>query len=512
MPKLVLRKKAEIVLEYLLNKDFLIIGSMEDCDIYIPDKTVSLNHCQIKKEGDKYILYDLKGAYGTFVNGEKILSKELNFEDKIELGNHTLVFRSSDSKIEEKEQRYYLLGISGPFEGKKFELNNGETRIGRGEEYNDIVLPGEIDHSVSRRHSTIVRFENKFTLNDKRSRNRTFVNQYQLKEDDVVPLYLKDEILIGHSIFRFVNEDCLDYSNPIKAGIFWIRFKTKILYVLLGSIFILGISAFYYGFYGLLIVSNTPKIFSVKVSSWDPKINKDRLAYAFSPEYDLLPSPAVGEINRDKRSEVVVYNTSGVYAWDSQNGQLLWKMLLKKNEGALSASPVLADVNEDGCLDVVICSLDSRVYIINGLSGKVIYKSEILGGNINSSPVVADIDDDGLKDVVVASQEGVVYFIYAPVTTGKISSVRVGSDLFSSPTVYQDKKRKFIAIGSSEGKIFFFNGREISDSFFMDTRDAINKLQGVHLPINEISSTPVVADLDGDDNLDIVVHSNQYYL
>lgn len=512
MPKLVLKKKAEIILEYELSKDLITVGSMEGCDIYIPDKTVSLHHCELKKENGKFVIYDLKGAYGTLVNGEKITSKDLNFEDKVDIGEHSLIYRPLSNEVKGDGEYYYLLGIHGPFEGKKFELNPGETRVGRGEEQNDIVLPKEIDHSVSRRHTTIIRTGDKFLLSDKRSRNRTFVNQYQVKEEDEVPLYLKDEILIGHSVFRFVNEAIQDYSTPKKAGIFWVRFKTKLLYLLFGVVLFSAVIAFYYGFYGILIISNTPKTFSLQNSAWSPKTGKEKIDYSFYPDYDIIPSPAIGDTNNDGKSEIVTYNNTGVYAWNSQKGNLLWKMLLNQKDSNITSSPVLADVNGDKCLDVIICSGDSRVYIINGLTGKLIYKSEILGGNLNSSPVVEDLDNDGLQDLVLASEEGILYFIYDPITSGKISSARLGTEVFSSPTVYPDRKKKLVAIGSSVGKIFFFNGGQSSDFSFIDTKDTINKLLGVHLPINEISTTPAIADLDGDENLDVVVHSNQYYV
>lgn len=78
-----------------------------------------------------------------------------------------------------------------------------------------------------------------------------------------------------------------------------------------------------------------------------------------------------------------------------------------RTEGAVSASPALADLNADGFLDVVVGSHDSRVSVLSGEDGRPLWQFSA-GAPIYSSARLADLDLDGSPDVVVASRDGVI--------------------------------------------------------------------------------------------------------
>ncbi|MEO0146769.1 MAG: FG-GAP-like repeat-containing protein, partial [candidate division WOR-3 bacterium] len=68
----------------------------------------------------------------------------------------------------------------------------------------------------------------------------------------------------------------------------------------------------------------------------------------------------------------------------------------------------IADVDADGQMEVVIGSLDNKVYCLRGSDGtqKWVFTT---GGDVYSSPALADVDGDGEMEVVIGSWDRNVY-------------------------------------------------------------------------------------------------------
>lgn len=517
MFKLVLKKKAEVILEYILGDKQIVVGSANRCDIQIKDKVVSLQHCKIRKENDKFIVQDLKTAYGTLVNGRKIDNCQLKVGDEIGIGPYSLFFRKGTQREKEGLKSYNLLGIHGAFEGKKYELNRGETRIGRSDIFNEIILWGNIDPSVSRRHTTINFQDDQYILTDKRSRNRTFVGKKEVKEDEAVVLQPKDEILIGHTIFRFVEEENEDYSPPKKAGIFWVRFKYPFFKFSSIALVLVGMFLLFFGIRGILIIKSKPRRFSMEpvisleIDESDKIASQTSDYFTSEAAYEISSSPGIGDLNNDGINEVVFATKRGyLYAWNGKTGQKIWEKSLKIGNKIVS-SPSIIDINGDGACDIVISSDDSCLYIVDGPTSKLIYKSEILGGNLRSSPAVYDLDQDGWLDIVVCSEQGRIYFIYSPLAEPRIEVRKVTGRIYSSPVIFVDNGIPKTVISTIEGKVYFFNNEAETEAISYLT-EIINKHFGTYLPLNEITPTVAVSDLNGDHTLDIVIADKQYYV
>ena len=95
MPRLIVKQKAEVINELILKGSQVSfkIGSEPDNDLVIDDKKVSMLHAKIERHANTYHLEDLKSAFGTFLNSEKVDGKvELKNGDEISLGAYTIVF------------------------------------------------------------------------------------------------------------------------------------------------------------------------------------------------------------------------------------------------------------------------------------------------------------------------------------------------------------------------------------------------------------------------------------
>jgi pSer/pThr/pTyr-binding forkhead associated (FHA) protein len=80
---------------FSLGKGELTIGRNPGNDILIDNVGVSRRHAVIKWTDDHAVIEDLGSANGTFVNGQKITSRQLQDRDEVLVLKHRLVYRVS---------------------------------------------------------------------------------------------------------------------------------------------------------------------------------------------------------------------------------------------------------------------------------------------------------------------------------------------------------------------------------------------------------------------------------
>jgi pSer/pThr/pTyr-binding forkhead associated (FHA) protein len=83
---------------YRLDKAAVIVGSGENCNIRVPDAGLVTRHCQILKMENGYVLRDMSGDAGTFVNGKKVKEHLLSDRDLIQVGKERFTFSVSEGE------------------------------------------------------------------------------------------------------------------------------------------------------------------------------------------------------------------------------------------------------------------------------------------------------------------------------------------------------------------------------------------------------------------------------
>ena len=53
-------------------KDEVVVGRSTECDIQIPENSVSRKHARIFRDGDQWRVTDLGSSNGTFVDGQRL--------------------------------------------------------------------------------------------------------------------------------------------------------------------------------------------------------------------------------------------------------------------------------------------------------------------------------------------------------------------------------------------------------------------------------------------------------
>jgi pSer/pThr/pTyr-binding forkhead associated (FHA) protein len=71
---------------FKLSRDVTVIGRREDCDLRIPLGEISRKHCKIIRSGDSFLVEDMGSSNGTYVNGRRVQSLDLDAGDTVQVG------------------------------------------------------------------------------------------------------------------------------------------------------------------------------------------------------------------------------------------------------------------------------------------------------------------------------------------------------------------------------------------------------------------------------------------
>ncbi|MEW6026307.1 MAG: adenylate/guanylate cyclase domain-containing protein [Planctomycetota bacterium] len=102
MATLTLKKNNAVIKEFIITKPRLVLGrGIMGNDLEIPDGLASRQHCEIKKDGDKYVLTDLHSSNGTILNKKNVTTAILKDNDEIQIGMTSIIFKDTgaDSSV-----------------------------------------------------------------------------------------------------------------------------------------------------------------------------------------------------------------------------------------------------------------------------------------------------------------------------------------------------------------------------------------------------------------------------
>lgn len=269
-------------------------------------------------------------------------------------------------------------------------------------------------------------------------------------------------------------------------------------------------------------------------------------AYFAAPVDGLVnSSPAIGDLDGDGRLDVVVgYGTitikdgfkcpGGVVAYNGNGGEK-WRYALSGgvtgNEAlrGVFSSPALADVDGDGKLEVGFGNYERDIVMLEE-NGALKWRYHV-ADTVWSSPAMADADGDGLPDLIIGTDiarggsspgdGGFVFAFRGRGTNVNPSTKRESSYLWrnfynqtiwSSPTVADLN-------GDGAREVIVGSGCYDGDSSGDGARDQFPERNGHWIKILNIangqeirqlnaagcvSSTPALADIDGNGKMDIV--------
>jgi two-component system, NtrC family, response regulator HydG len=81
---------------YALSGREVVIGRAPDSTVVLNEPEIGWRHCQIREQGERFVMTDLRTTSGTYVNGMRSAERWLEDRDQIGVGKTILMFRSHE--------------------------------------------------------------------------------------------------------------------------------------------------------------------------------------------------------------------------------------------------------------------------------------------------------------------------------------------------------------------------------------------------------------------------------
>ncbi len=252
---------------------------------------------------------------------------------------------------------------------------------------------------------------------------------------------------------------------------------------------------------------------------------------------DIMSSLAVGDVTGDGEPEVVGTSISSsakrvAVAYLNGSYAVGWP---KSVSSESYAAPVLADVDGDGVYEILVADYDGDIYLMNGTGGWLANWS--IADNIEATPAAADLDGDGDPEFIVSTDNRVnAYHHNGTIYNGWEDYA--GGEYFSPVVADLDLDGVLdVVTGGDEIRIYnasgdlLANGNELSNDlggfaladadgdgdleiFASDNADVhglhhnLSSLEGWPVsPSYQVRATPVVGDIDGDGEVEVLIGS-----
>ena len=120
---------------------------------------------------------------------------------------------------------------------------------------------------------------------------------------------------------------------------------------------------------------------------------------------DVTPAPAVADLDRDGKKEILFPSYDGNMYAVHPDGTLFWKFSFADNGARFASEPVVADLNNDGFPEIVFTTYEVEkgkgALVILSHLGEKVAEAFLPGRGAMAAPTLADLDGDGALEVIV---------------------------------------------------------------------------------------------------------------
>ncbi len=231
---------------------------------------------------------------------------------------------------------------------------------------------------------------------------------------------------------------------------------------------------------------------------------------------------AVADLNGDGTPEIITGNRAWRVTWNAATPASTTVTNYWTAASTPDGYPAIADLDGNGTPEVVLVGstangVAGRIYLLNGQTGAALAPSfGIPGGasnNIGGPPTIADFDGDGRPEIGVAG--GYSYSIYDWNRPGEDISGITPAPAAGAQFVRWSKVTQDLSSNATGSSVFDFQGDGSAEVVYMDecyvrVYSGTDGREQLKLPntTGTIHEYPLVVDIDGDGNSEIVVVAN----
>jgi hypothetical protein len=208
----------------------------------------------------------------------------------------------------------------------------------------------------------------------------------------------------------------------------------------------------------------------------------------------VIGSLALSNITGDVHPELVATLSNGNIIALSHTGSLLWT---SPAGGTLRSGPVIADINGNGTKKIIVTTQNRYVVVLNADGTPAPNFPLLLDGAMLASAAMADLNGNGALDIVCATIGGTLHAI--DIATGTeltgfpVTMIAGSQNAITIANLDTDTYPEILVTSSTSGHLSAYN--HDGSVFFQKV-----------IP-GSIKTSPVVADVNGDGNIEIIVTS-----
>jgi hypothetical protein len=210
---------------------------------------------------------------------------------------------------------------------------------------------------------------------------------------------------------------------------------------------------------------------------------------------NIKSAPAVGDVNHDGKKDIVIVNRDGTVWVIDFTGSVLFKEAFKES---VYGDVALVNMDDDPQLEIIFGTMRKNLHVLKIDSSEIAGFPKVMPSLINVGTALADFNGDQLPDMVVGTFDGNLHVITNQGDSLTNFPVKLSARLSATPVVVRNNGHLFMIAPTNDHKLL-----KISEQGQIEFEKTFN---------DNLVGSPAIADLDGDDNPEIIAASRDGYV